>query len=262
MKIIFFGDIVGRPGREAVKKIIPQLKKAYQPDFIIGNGENVAHGSGITEATMKELLEAGLDLITLGDHALRKKEAFRLLEDKEAKIIRPANFPPQAPGRGCQVIKVRTKKIMVVNLIGRVFMKQDYDCPFRKANEILQEQEESLDGIVVDWHAEATSEKVCLGWHLDGRVSAVLGTHTHVQTADARILPQGTAYLSDVGMTGVKDSSLGLNKEEAIKRFITQAPSNISMASGPSEASAVLVEIGQDKKAKKIKPLQEAAAND
>jgi metallophosphoesterase (TIGR00282 family) len=257
MRIIFFGDIVGKPGREAIQKILPQWQKKYQPDLVIANGENLAHGRGITEKGLKEILAAGVDLVTSGDHIWDQKGIANLLENKEIPLIRPANFPPNVPGQGYQLIELRTKKILVINLIGRVFMHEQYDDPFRTADQILAEEAEKADAIIVDWHAEATSEKVCLGWYLDGRVSAILGTHTHVPTADARILPQGTAYISDTGMVGVRDSSLGADKKNALKRFLTQMPLKLEVAEGPVEVNAVLVEIGKQGRAKKIKKLQE-----
>jgi len=258
MKILFFGDIVGKPGREAIKKILPKWKKKYQPDIIIANGENLAHGKGITEKSLNEVLTVGIDLITSGDHIWDQKSVIELLEDKKIPLIRPANFPPETPGQGYRFIELRTKKILVINLIGRVFMREQYDDPFRTADEILEQEAENADVVIVDWHAEATSEKVCLGWYLDGRVSAVLGTHTHIPTADARILPQGTAYISDVGMVGVRDSSLGVDKKIAIKKFLTQMHLRLEMAEGgPVEVNAILLKIDKKGKADKIEKLQE-----
>lgn len=257
MKIIFLGDIVGQPGREAIKQILPKWKKKYQPDLIIANGENIAHGTGITKKTLDQILKAGVDLVTSGDHTWKQKEISALLEDKTIPLIRPANFPPNLPGQGYRLIELRTKKILVINLIGRVFMQQQYDDPFRKADQILEQNEEKADIIIVDWHAEATAEKVCLGWYLDGRVSAVLGTHTHIPTADERILPKGTAYISDIGMVGVMDSSLGRNKESSIKRFLTQTNIHLEVAEGPVEVNAVLLEISNKAKVKKIKRIRE-----
>jgi metallophosphoesterase (TIGR00282 family) len=256
MRILFFGDIVGRPGREALKEILPKWKKEYQPDLVVANGENLAHGKGITEKSLQEILELGVDLVTSGDHIWDQKGVAVLLEDKEIPILRPANFPECVPGQGCRVVEVRTKKILVINLIGRVFMHEQYDDPFRKADQILEEVGEEINGIIVDWHAEATSEKVCLGWYLDGRVSAVLGTHTHIPTADARILPKGTAYISDVGMVGVRDSSLGMDKEMAIKRFLTQMNQKLEVAKGSVEVNAVILELDNQGQAKKIEKLQ------
>lgn len=257
MKILFFGDIVGKPGREAIQKIVPQWQKKYQPDLIIANGENMAHGSGITKNGLEEILKAGVNLVTSGDHTWKQKEIVSLLENSKIPLIRPANFPPGLPGKGYRMIEVRTKKILVINLIGRVFMPQQYDDPFRKADQILKAKSEEADIIIVDWHAEATAEKVCLGWYLDGRVTAVLGTHTHIPTADERILPNGTAYISDVGMVGVRDSSLGRRKEDAIKRYLTQTNIKLEVAEGPVEVDAVLIETGRKRKAKKIERIQE-----
>tara|TARA_Y100000031_G_scaffold70831_2_gene78537 strand:+ start:13736 stop:14512 length:777 start_codon:yes stop_codon:yes gene_type:complete len=255
VRILFFGDIVGQPGREAIKQILPQWQKKYQPDLVMANGENMAHGSGITRKTLEEILKAGIDLVTSGDHTWKQKGINALLEDKDLPLIRPANFPPHLPGQGYYLIELRTKKVLVINLIGRVFMQQQYDDPFRKADQILEEQQ--ADIIIVDWHAEATAEKVCLGWYLDGRVSAVLGTHTHIPTADNRVLPQGTAYISDVGMVGPKDSSLGRDKDEAVKGFLNQTHPKLEIARGPVEVNAVLLEIGAKGKAKKIQRLQQ-----
>lgn len=257
MRILFFGDIVGRPGREAIKKVAPLWREKFEPDLIIANGENMAHGSGITRKSLEEVLEAGIDLVTSGDHTWKRKEIAVLLEDKKIPLIRPANFPPGLPGKGYRMVEIRTKKILVINLIGRVFMPQHYDDPFRKAAQILKAKSEEADIIIVDWHAEATAEKVCLGWYLDGRVTAVLGTHTHIPTADERILPKGTAYISDVGMVGVKDSSLGRRKEDAIQRYLTQGNVKLEVAEGPVEVGAVLIETGRGKKAKKIERLHE-----
>ena len=256
MKILFFGDIVGKPGREAIKIVLPKWRKEYRPDFVVANGENIAHGRGITEKSLKEILDAGIDFVTSGDHIWDNKKVISLLENEEIPLIRPANYPSICPGKGWKVIQIRTKKILVINLIGRVFMHYNYDDPFRCADEILSEVED-IDSVIVDWHAEATSEKICLGWYLDGRVSAVLGTHTHIPTADERILPKGTAYISDVGMVGVKDSSLGMDKEIALKVFKTQIPYRLEIAQGPVEINAVLVETLSKNKAKSIKRLKE-----
>lgn len=259
MKVLFFGDIVGRPGREAIKKILPGWKKKYQPDLVIANGENLAHGKGVTEKSLREVLEAGIDLVTSGNHVWQQKQASSLLENKEIPLLRPANWSANVPGQGQKIIEVRTKKILVVNLIGRVFFHRQYDNPFRRIDQILDEFQE-VDGIVVDWHAEATSEKQALGWYLDGRASAVLGTHTHIPTADARVLPQGTAYISDIGLVGVRDSILGMDKEIALKGFLFQLPQKLEVAEGPVEVDAVLVDIINKNKAKSIEKLQTIVA--
>lgn len=248
MKILFFGDIVGQPGRQAIKKILPKLEKQYEPDLVIANGENLAHGKGISAESIKEVLGAGVDWLTLGNHAFVKKGAQELLEDKKLPIIRPANWSLNIPGRGFAEIKIRSKKILLVNLVGRVFIQQDFENPFVAINEILEDyslkkepDKEKMSAIIIDWHAEATSEKMAMGWHLDGRVSAVLGTHTHIGTDDWRVLPQGTAYVSDIGMVGPQDSVLGVNKEIIIKRFLTQLPYQMEVAQGPVIVNAVLV---------------------
>lgn len=256
MKILFFGDIVGRPGREGLKKILPIWRDKYRPDLVIANGENIAHGFGVGEKSLKEVLDAGVDFLTSGDHIFNQDETKLLLEDSSVPLIRPANM--SGPGRGYTVIEAGTKKVLLVNLIGQTFMKEEYDNPFQKIDEILAENEEKI--IIVDWHAEATSEKVCMGWHLDGRVSAVLGTHTHIPTADARVLPKGTAYITDVGMVGVRDSSLGMDKEIALKRFLTGRKINLKIAEGLVIVSAVLVEVKKDGFAKKIELLQKTIA--
>ncbi|OGZ35162.1 MAG: metallophosphoesterase [Candidatus Portnoybacteria bacterium RIFCSPLOWO2_01_FULL_43_11] len=259
MKILFFGDIIGRPGREAIKEILPQWKKKYQPDLVLANGENLAHGLGVSERTLKEVLEAGVDLITSGNHIFDKTEAIPLLEDKEISLLRPANYPPMVPGRGCQIIEIGIKKILVINLNGRLFFKESLDCPFREADRILEEYEdEKTAAIIVDFHAEATSEKVVMGHYLDGRVSAVLGTHTHIPTADDKILPAGTAYISDIGMVGPAYSVIGIDKDVIIKEFLTQIRQKKGeIAQGPVEINAVLLETDNQGRAKKIERLRE-----
>lgn len=260
MKIIFLGDIVGRPGRKTVKELLPKIKERYMPDAIIANGENMTHGRGISEKTVKEMSEAGITFFTSGNHIFAHKPDVAKLDDKSFPVIRPANFPPGNPGRGYQVIETgKLEKILIINLMGRVFMKQNYDCPFRKADEILAEHMgENLSAIIVDIHAEATSEKVALGHYLDGKVSAVLGTHTHIPTADATILPEGTAYITDVGMVGVTDSVIGVQKEPVIRGFLTQMPFKYEIADGPSVLAGVLIEIDEKtKKATDIKQIIE-----
>lgn len=248
MKILFFGDIIGQPGREAIKKILPQWKEKYSPDLILANGENLAHGLGITEKSLNEVLAAGIDLVTSGNHVFDKIEAINLLENKDIPLLRPANYPPSVPGRGERIVEIGVKKILVINLNGRLFFKESLDCPFRKVDEILEEyQDEKINATLVDFHAEATSEKKAMGYYLDGRVTAVLGTHTHIPTADAEILPSGTAYISDVGMVGPMNSVIGIDKELAIKGYLTQIPPGKGekgkLAEGPVEVNAVLIEI-------------------
>ncbi len=232
------GDIIGRPGRQALKAILPELRQELAIDFVIANGENTAGGFGITSDTAYELLDNGVDLLTSGNHIWDQKEIIPYM-DEGLPLIRPANYP-NAPGRGYLIYD----GIMVLNLMGRVFMPA-LDCPFRTADAILDEVAESENPkvIIVDFHAEATSEKQGLGWYLDGRVSAVLGTHTHVGTVDAKILPKGTAYLSDVGMTGPVNSVIGSNVGDVLERFLTGLPQRLNVASGPSILNSALMDI-------------------
>lgn len=260
LKIIFFGDVSGKIGRRAVTKILPELKKKYKPDLVLANAENLAHGVGTTEKTLSELTLAGVDFFTSGDHAFDKKEAIEILERKDSPLLRPANYPPGVPGSGAKVLEIGTKKVLVINLLGRVFMKNQYDCPFRKADEILLEhKDDNLAAVLVDFHAEATSEKNGLAQYLDGRVSAVLGTHTHVGTDDWQIMPGGTAYATDVGMVGAKDSILGVDKKGIIRNFLTQiSEAHEIPEEGVCLVNAVYMEIDpRTKRAKKIKKIKE-----
>jgi len=258
MKILFFGDVFGRPGREAVAKIMPQLKNKYNPDVIGANVENLSHGHGISKNSISEIQSCGIDFFTSGNHIWEGKDSKELLNDESLPLVRPANYPPKAPGKGYRIIQVATKKLLVINLMGRVFMKVNLDCPFRKADEILKEYEEGdIDAVFVDFHAETTSEKRLLGFYLDGRVSCMAGTHTHVPTADEQILPQGTGYISDVGMCGALNSSLGVDKDIMIEEMLTQVPQKKEVAEGPAEIGAVLFDIGKDGKCKKIKRIRE-----
>ena len=261
MKILFFGDIVGRPGRYAIKKILPKWKKKYQPDLIIANGENMAHGRGMTEKCLKEILDAGIDFVTSGDHILNQENTDALLTNKENPLIRPANMLKNTPGYGYKIIQIRTKRILIINLIGQSFMKEEYNNPFVEIDKILEDEREKADIIIVDWHAETTAEKICMGWHLDGRVTAVLGTHTHIPTADTRVLPKGTAYVSDVGMVGLQNSSLGADKEIAVKRFLTGRHISLKIPKqGSVEINAILFETNKYNLAKKIERLKEIVA--
>ncbi|MBP1968030.1 metallophosphoesterase (TIGR00282 family) [Virgibacillus natechei] len=222
MKILFIGDVVGSPGRDAVQEYLPKLKEKYKPNMTIINGENAASGNGINEKIYKQFLEWGAQVITMGNHTWDKKEIFEFIDDAKY-MIRPANFPEGTPGKGLVFVNFNGIEIAVINLQGRTFLPP-IDDPFRKADELIDEAKKRTTIIFVDFHGEATSEKQAMGWYLDGRVSAVVGTHTHTQTADERILPQGTAYISDVGMTGPYDGILGVDKDAVMKRFLTSLP--------------------------------------
>jgi metallophosphoesterase (TIGR00282 family) len=241
LRILFVGDVVGAPGRRIVKARLPGLKKDTAADLTIVNGENAAGGAGLTTTTAEELFAAGADVITTGNHVWDKRDALALLA-REPRVIRPANYPDGAPGAGVYVATVGTSRVAVVNLMGRVFMPL-LDDPFRAAEAILLAMHGQAQAIIVDFHAEATSEKSAFAWHLDGRVGAVLGTHTHVATADARVLPGGTAFISDVGMTGAFDSVIGVKKEQAIERFRTSRSVPYETADGDVRLDAVTVDL-------------------
>lgn len=242
MRILFIGDIVGKAGRKALLTLLEGLIEREGIDFTIANGENAAGGIGITPIISREILEKGVDVITSGNHIWAKKEIIPFL-DVEERILRPANYPDGAPGRGSGIFATRKgEKIGVLNLEGRVFMKT-LDCPFTRAEKELTELKRKAHCTVVDFHAEATSEKMALGWFLDGKASAVLGTHTHVQTSDERVLPGGTAYITDVGMTGPIGSVIGIKREVAIERFLTQMPRKFDVASREIELQGVILEI-------------------
>jgi len=237
MLILAIGDIVGKPGRQALNEILPDLRQEYGLDLVIANAENTAGGLGVTQATASELLDAGADVLTSGNHIWAQKEIIPYL-DSEMPILRPLNYPPGVPGRGYII----TRQAMVVNLIGRTFMS-NFDCPFRAMDQLLGELKDRPPVIIVDFHAEATSEKVAMGRYLDGRVSAVLGTHTHVGTIDTRVLPQGTAYVTDIGMTGPVDSIIGDDADTVLQRFLTMIPYRITVGKGKTTFNAVLVRV-------------------
>lgn len=244
MKILFIGDIVGSPGREAIRKLLPELKKEYGLDFVIANAENAAGGSGITPKIAEELFSLGLDALTSGDHIWKKKEVFEIINQEE-RILRPLNFPITAPGRGFGVFKTKEGlKLGVVCVNGRVFMEA-LDCPFKTTLAAVESLSKQTNIIIVDIHAEATSEKVALGWYLDGKVSAVLGTHTHIQTADERILPQGTAYLTDAGMTGPFDSVIGRRIEDVLERFLSSIPTRFQVAKENIQLHGAVLDIDE-----------------
>lgn len=239
MRILMIGDVMGRPGRRAVKALVPLLRQELGLDLVIANAENTAGGRGLTLATAEELLLSGVDILTSGNHIWDQKEIIPYL-DGELPLIRPLNYPPEVPGRGY----LARGQALVVNLMGRTFMAS-LDCPFRTMDALLSELTDRPPVIVVDMHGEATSEKMAMGWYLDGRVSAVLGTHTHVGTIDTRILPNGTAYVTDVGMTGPVNSVIGDDPQAVIHRFLTMVPTPLPVAGGPVILNSVLVEIDE-----------------
>lgn len=242
MKILFIGDIVGEPGRRAIEELLPGIKKANDVEFVIGNAENVAGGSGITPSLADQLFDHGVDVITSGDHIWKRKEIIDRI-DSDRRILRPANYPKGAPGSGSTVVESESGvAVGVINLIGRVFM-QPLECPFRAAKEEVARIKDKARIIIVDMHAEATSEKIALGWYLDGQASAIVGTHTHVQTADEKILPGGTAFLTDAGMTGPLDGVIGRKKEQILARFITQMPMKFEMAEGDICLQGAIIDV-------------------
>ncbi|QJA06493.1 TIGR00282 family metallophosphoesterase [Thermosulfurimonas marina] len=244
MRVLFLGDIVGSPGRKALRLFLPGLLEEFRPHFVIGNAENAAGGYGLTEKIAEELFALGLDLLTSGNH-IWKREFLPYLARSE-RVLRPANYPEGAPGRGATVLEKDGRKLAVINLEGRVFMRA-LQCPFRTAAALAEELRLETPCILVDFHAEATSEKIALSWYLDGRVSALIGTHTHVQTADARILPQGTAYLSDAGMCGLRDGVIGMDRKQALEMYLTQVPRRLEVPKkGTVKAEGVFLELEEE----------------
>ena len=241
MRLLMIGDIVGKPGRRAVSKILPGLRLEYGINIVVANGENAAGGLGITQDTAQELLDSGVDVITTGNHVWAKREIIPVFELGDLPILRPLNLPPDAPGCGFIIFK----KVLIVSLIGRVFMGES-DCPFRTMDSLLEKMKNEVQAVVVDFHAEATSEKVAMGRYLDGRVSALLGTHTHVGTVDSVILPKGTAYVTDIGMVGPNDSVIGDDAESVLHSFLTGMPHRLSVGKGISIFNAMLVEIDKN----------------
>ena len=254
MRILFIGDIVGKPGRRAVRRLLPRLREELNPDVILANGENMAGGAGITRETAREMFGLGIAALTTGNHVWDQREAVEYLAEGPP-VLRPINYPPGAPGRGCLTIRVEDKELAVINVQGRVFMRA-LDDPFRAMDAVLSDLQNN-PFIFVDLHAEATGEKEALGFYLDGRVSAVIGTHTHVPTADARVLPKGTAYITDVGMVGPRDSVIGVDPDAVIKRYLTQMYHRYEVGKGPVAFNAVLIDLDAAGRATSIQLLQE-----
>ena len=242
MRFLFIGDVVGKPGRTALNRHLPKLIDQHAVDFTIANAENSAGGAGATPETCEEMFSAGVDCLTSGNHIWDKKEIFPYLA-REPRLLRPANYPDPNPGAGVYIGRSRDgARVAIVNLMGRVFLV-NVDCPFRAADAILDELRGRADCVVIDMHAEASSEKMAMGWYVDGRVAALIGTHTHVPTADERVLPKGTAYLTDVGMTGPFDSVIGVDKTQVLERFLTQRNVKFHTAEGDVRLYAALIDI-------------------
>jgi len=250
MNILFIGDIYGRPGRSALKKLLPTLKEEIKADFVIANIENASSGVGVTVESYQDLKKLGVDVFTSGNHIFDKREIIPVLKDRNEIIIRPANFQEGTPGRGVWTGEIGTTKLAVVNLMGRVFMREGLEDPFRAADRILTDLKDCV--VIIDFHAEATSEKRAFGYYVDGRASAVIGTHTHVPTADAQMLPKGTAYITDVGFTGPQESVLGVDKEVIIHNFLTSPSAPFEVAGGDVEIGAVVIKT----KGKKVSSIE------
>ncbi|MDR1069839.1 MAG: TIGR00282 family metallophosphoesterase [Gracilibacteraceae bacterium] len=256
MKLLFIGDIVGRPGRQAVRDLLPALRREYDDPLVVANAENASGGRGLTKENAAELYDAGVHFITMGNHVWDNRQILDFIDD-DPRLIRPANYPAGAPGRGTGVVTRQGRKVGILNLSGRVFMAP-LDNPFALAGQLAAGLRRETPLVIMDFHAEATSEKQAMGWFMDGKVSAVLGTHTHVQTADARILPKGAAYITDVGMTGPADSVLGVKKEIIINSFLSQMPARFDVAGGETrQFNAVLLTLDeQTGKAAEIETIQ------
>ncbi len=258
MRLLFIGDVVGKPGREGLAATMPALRDRHMPDLIVVNGENVAGGVGVTEQTAAQLFDLGAEVITLGNHAYRHREVYPYL-DREQRIVRPINYPESNPGHGYTVVEAARMRVAVVNLSGAHHLIVERS-PFPAIDDVLAELDGRADAVLVDFHAEVTSEKVAMGWHLDGRVAAVLGTHTHVPSADARVLPGGTAYMSDVGMTGSRAGVIGVRREQALQAFRTGMPIRFDTADEDVWVMGALIEIGDDGLARSIEHLMLPAA--
>jgi len=245
LRVLFLGDIVGSPGRELIENNIAKLKDNYRPHIIIANGENAAGGRGINEKILKQLFQSGINIVTMGNHTWDQKEIFEFIDDYK-HLIRPANYPMMTPGNGYAIFHFNSYKLAVINVQGRTYLPP-LDCPFTKAMELVEIIKKETPNIIIDFHAEATSEKQAMGWFLDGKVTAVIGTHTHVQTGDERILPKGTAYITDVGMVGPYDGILGMKREQVIDKFITQLPQRFEVDNSDRwQINGIIIDINPD----------------
>lgn len=255
MKVLILGEIIGRPGRTKIKEVLPKMLKELKPDFVIANGEHLAGGKGLTEEKVEEMIAMGIDFFTTGNHVFSQAVIKPMLEDEKAPVVRPANYPPGVIGKEYKIVRKDEQKILVINLMGRTFIRDALDDPFRKVDEILKK--EKADVVIVDIHAETTSEKILMGDYLNGRVSIVFGTHTHVATSDSEILDKGTYYVTDIGMIGPKDSVIGMSKDVSRERILRQMPSKYEVAPyGPSYFNACLVELDKSGKAVKFDKIE------
>lgn len=242
MKILFIGDVMGPPGIRVIQQELPRLRAEHDVDLVIANAENVAGGAGVTRAASEALFASGVDVLSNGNHAWDKAEIHDYIKD-EPRLLRPHNFPDHLPGSGWTIVQVGRARVGVLCLLGNIYMNPSVDCPFKAADRVLANKPDDVQVVIVDYHAETTTEKTAMGWYLDGRVSAVIGTHTHIPTADERILPQGTAYLTDVGMTGCYDSVIGLEIEKTWQRLIHKLPARYDIVEGPGTLHAVLIDV-------------------
>lgn len=259
MRILFIGDVVGSPGRDMLKEYLHKIQKKYKVQFTIVNGENAANGKGITEKIYRSFLELGVQAVTLGNHTWDNRDIFDFIQDAKY-LVRPANFSEEAPGQGYLIKEINGIKVGIINIQGRTFLPPN-DCPFQKAKQIITEIKKETPIIFVDFHAEATSEKQAMGWYLDGLASVVVGTHTHVQTADNRILPNGTAYITDVGMTGPYDGILGVEREAVLKKFLTGMPVRFEIPkTGRTQLSGIIADV--DEKTGKAKSIERILINE
>lgn len=240
MLVLFIGDVVGKAGCDYVSEVLPHLIADRSPDLVIANCENASQGKGLNRRLLEQLYDAGVELVTLGNHAWDDRDIFNWI-DQDERVVRPDNYPPGTPGRGFTVCKVNGSRVLLINLMGRTFLSQ-LDCPFRAADRILNDHPD-ITTVIVDMHAETTSEKLAMGWHLDGRASVVVGTHTHVQTADARVLPNKTGYITDVGMVGPRDGILGMARDAVLRKFTTQLPVRFEVAAGLRQFCAAWIDI-------------------
>lgn len=255
MRVLFIGDVVGKPGRIMLERYLPELIKSEQVDCVIVNGENAAAGVGINKKIFQEIINFGVDIVTMGNHVWGNRDIFQFI-DREERLVRPLNLPPESPGKGYQIVSIGDNKVAVINVLGTIFLSGSSTSPFHHVEAVIKEIRAITPYIFVDFHGEATSEKQAFAWYFDGRVTAVIGTHTHVPTADSRILPRGTAFQCDAGMTGPNDGILGMDREIVLKRFVTGLPERFQVASGDMQLNGVLIDCDAQGKSTDIRRVQ------